>query len=147
VHFLGERSDIPQILAQSQIFALTSQREGFPNVLLEAMAASLPVLSTPAGEARTLVKDGENGFLVPMDSPQALADRLVALAQSPTLRKKLGHAGRQMVEAQYGTAGLSNALLAVYLAVARLARSTKAINALHTHVPIRDLPTRPARLG
>jgi glycosyltransferase involved in cell wall biosynthesis len=125
LQLLGERSDIPQLLRQSKIFALTSDREGFPNVLLEAMAAALPILSTPAGETRTLLQDGVNGWQVPFDQPAVLAGRMVELARSPALRRSLGSAGRQIVETRYSYDQLPANLLALYRAAA-LAASNQA---------------------
>ncbi len=114
VRFLGERDDIPQLLSRSAVFVLTSDREGFPNVLLEAMAASLPIIATPAGETRELVTEGINGYLVPFDDPQSLAGRLIDLAQSPALRRQMGNAGRQLVESQFSYSQLKSNLIETY---------------------------------
>lgn len=118
IHFMGERSDIPQILALSDIYALTSDREGFPNVLLEAMAASIPIIATPAGETPALVKQGVNGLLVPFNDVQALCEAIVQLAASAGLRRKLGSEGRRMVERHYSFPRLQHNLLNVYRAIA-----------------------------
>lgn len=118
VHFLGERSDVPQILAFSDIYALTSDREGFPNVLLEAMAASIPIIATPAGETPALVKHGVNGLLVPFDDQKALCEAVIQLAASVGLRRKLGSEGRRIVERQYGFPRLEQNLLEVYRTIA-----------------------------
>jgi glycosyltransferase involved in cell wall biosynthesis len=130
VQFLGEQPEIPQILAQSDLFVLTSDREGFPNVILEAMAASLPVIATPAGECRALVQEGLNGYQVTFDDHQALAERLVTLARSPALRRKLGHAARRMVETQFGYDQLGTSLTEVYRAIAHQVKSQAVLSAL-----------------
>lgn len=130
VQFLGERNDIPQLLAQSHIFVLTSDREGFPNVLLEAMAASLPIVATPAGETPELVREGENGYLVPFDDPQPLVDSLIRLAASPALRHSQGTQSRQMVEAQYSFPRLKSTLIETYRAIAMQKKDRNTLSVL-----------------
>jgi glycosyltransferase involved in cell wall biosynthesis len=126
IQFLGERSDIPQLLSQSHIFMLTSDREGFPNVLLEAMAASLPIVATPAGETRDLVQNGANGYLVPVDDQQGLADCLAELALSPARRNTMGNEGRRIVERFYDFPRLENNLIDVYHGIAVQSKQTSA---------------------
>lgn len=133
IHFLGERSDVPQILALSDIYALTSDREGFPNVLLEAMAAAIPIIATPAGETPALVKQGVNGLLVPFKDQQALCEAILQLADSAGLRRKLGSEGRRIVERQYGFPGLEQNLLEIYRTIAvqqKRADTLAVINAI-----------------
>jgi len=130
VLFLGERSDIPQLFAQSAVCVLTSDREGFPNVLLEAMSASLPVISTPAGEAQDLVQDGSNGFLVPFDDDQVLANHLVTLAETPGLRQTMGSAGRWFVEQRFSFPRLQRNLTDVYRAIAHQTGNNSVLQVL-----------------
>ncbi len=130
IHFMGERSDIPQILALSDIFALTSDREGFPNVLLEAMAASIPIVSTPAGETPALIKPGVNGLLVPYNDVRALCEAILQLADSPGLRRKLGSEGRRIVERSYSFPRLEQNLLEVYRAIATHQKRTGTLAVL-----------------
>ncbi len=127
LQFLGERNDVPQLISQADMFVLTSDREGFPNVILEAMAASLPIISTPAGETPGLVKDGENGYLIPFDDPLVLANRMVHLAQSPILGAKLGSEGRVLVEHQYSVKHLTGNLLDTYRAIAHETRNNSVL--------------------
>jgi glycosyltransferase involved in cell wall biosynthesis len=112
--FYGNRNEIPRFLIQSDIFLLTSDREGFPNVLLEAMAASLPILTTPAGETPHLIHDGENGFLIPYDDLDALKDKLIELSLSSSLRHFLGENGRRMVLQSYDLPQLNQNLEQLY---------------------------------
>jgi glycosyltransferase involved in cell wall biosynthesis len=130
VHFLGERRDIPQLLSQVDIFMLTSDREGFPNVFLEAMAAGLPIIATPAGETPDLVTDEKNGFLVPFENAALLVNRLEQLAQSPILRRTMGQAGRTMVEECFSFPRLEKDLLQIYKKIAEQQQNRAAINAL-----------------
>ncbi|MBC7292914.1 MAG: glycosyltransferase family 4 protein, partial [Thermoleophilia bacterium] len=69
VRFLGFREDVPRLLQATDIFVLPSRREGLPRSVMEAMAAGKPVVATDVRGNRDLVRDGENGFLVPLDDP------------------------------------------------------------------------------
>jgi glycosyltransferase involved in cell wall biosynthesis len=136
VQFLGARDDIPELLHSSDMFVLTSDREGFPNVLLEAMAASLPIISTPAGEVQDLVRDGENGFIVPFDDVQGIADHMIRLSQTPQLGSQIGSTGRSIVEEKYSFNRLSQNLEEVYRAIALQRNNKTALSVLmdgHTH--------------
>lgn len=117
LEFRGVSSDVPGLMAEADILALTSDHEGLPNVILEAMAARLPVITTPAGDAATVVEDGVSGFVIPFDAVGQLGDRLTRLAQTPALCRKLGEAGYARVRARYAFAGLAERLFVVYSAV------------------------------
>ena len=95
VRLLGQRSDIPEILAASDIFVLSSFWEGLPYTIIEAMMAGLPVVATRVGGVPELVEDGVTGFLVPPKDPGALAEALRKLVEDPELRRKMGEAGRK----------------------------------------------------
>jgi len=116
--FLGRRHDVPALLRQAQMLALTSDHEGFPNVLLEAMAARLPVVTTPAGDSARVVRDGVTGYVLPFDDVRGFANRLVELAQSSALRSTLGNEGRALVEREYSGERLAASLLSIYLRTA-----------------------------
>ncbi len=76
VHFLGERSDVDQLLPAFDVFSLSSREEGIPNALLEAMAAARPCVVTRVGGNAEVLADGRTGWLVPPQDPAALADAL-----------------------------------------------------------------------
>jgi|Deesub1362B_J571_1020462.scaffolds.fasta_scaffold00760_5 glycosyltransferase involved in cell wall biosynthesis len=95
VRFLGQRNDIPQILAASDIFVLSSRWEGLPYTIIEAMMAGLPVVASRVGGVPELVEDGVTGFLVPPKDPQALAEALQKLLDDPEMRYHMGKAGRE----------------------------------------------------
>lgn len=97
VRLLGFRRDVPNLLALADVLTLTSKHEGLPRAVMEAMAAGKPVVATDARGSRDLVRDGENGFLVPLDDPGLLARRLIALLQGPVLAHKMGERGREMI--------------------------------------------------
>jgi glycosyltransferase involved in cell wall biosynthesis len=106
VHFLGNRSDVPEVLAAMDVFALTSQIEANPVSILEAMASGKPVVAPEVGSIGESVSDGETGFLtVPGDLLQ-VADRLSELAGDPQKARRMGQAGRAVVVAHWSLEGM-----------------------------------------
>lgn len=97
VIFTGLRHDIPTILAQSDIFVLSSFWEGLPLSAVEAMAAARPVVLTDVGGNRELVEPGAQGLIVPPGDPRALADALLLLSNDEPRRMEMGRAGRARV--------------------------------------------------
>jgi glycosyltransferase involved in cell wall biosynthesis len=95
--FTGHRDDAKRFYGIANIFALPSYTEGTPNVLLESMAAGVPIVSTRVGGIPELVNDGENALLVPARLPQAMADALEKLVRSPVLRIELSEAAQSVV--------------------------------------------------
>lgn len=114
VWFLGERSDVPMLLRQSHMLLLCSQDEGFPNVILEAMAASLPVITTPAGDAPYIVEHNNTGFILPYMEPSIITEFILRLAASPDERRRLGKNGRKKVENFYSYSNIFANLMALY---------------------------------
>lgn len=144
--FLGKVGNIPALLARSAMLALTSDYEGFPNVILEAMAARLPVISTRAGDAALVVQNEKTGFVVERDDTQSLAAFMVQLAQSPALRKKLGEAGRRRVEREYNCEPLAERLLAVFHHFAGRQRKFSLCESLEHGAPA-ELSETPFKAG
>lgn len=95
VLLLGIRSDVPEILAASDIFVLSSQWEGAPLGIIEAMMAGLPVIATRVGGIPELVEEGVTGFLIPPRDASALAWALQRLLEDEPLRRRAGEAGRK----------------------------------------------------
>jgi glycosyltransferase involved in cell wall biosynthesis len=114
VRFAGRRDDVPALMHQSSMLVCTSDHEGFANVLLEAMAARLPIVTTPAGDAGQVVQDGQTGYVVDFEDTDGMAERILRLADSEDLRLRLGEAGRRRVEKEYGIGSLAGRLLATY---------------------------------
>lgn len=133
VWFAGRRNDVPTLLSRAHIYVLTSEHEGFPNVLLEAMAARLPVIATSAGDADVIVEDGVTGFMVPFDDGQRLAARLVELAGSPDLRRQLGAAGRGRAERCYSCDVLRGRVTAMHRVIAERLRNRRSLAALTSY--------------
>jgi L-malate glycosyltransferase len=101
IHFIGVRNDVPQILAASDIFLFTTNFEGFPNALLEAMAAKLPVVTTNFSGADELIRDGQNGVIVPMDDANAAAEALRTCVKNFRHAKGLGEEAYRSVESAF----------------------------------------------
>jgi glycosyltransferase involved in cell wall biosynthesis len=98
VRFLGERRDVGDILRQADIALLTSHSEGIPLVLIEAMAAGLPVVATAVGGVPELIEHEVQGLLCPAGDLERLAAQLTQLSASPEQRTRMGHAGRARSE-------------------------------------------------
>jgi glycosyltransferase involved in cell wall biosynthesis len=94
VTFLGQRDDIPDVLAAFDLFALSSDFEGMPLAVIEAMGAGLPVAATRVGGIPDLIDDGVQGLLVPARDAGALASAMGELLSAPDLSRRLGEAGR-----------------------------------------------------
>ncbi|NMB89069.1 MAG: glycosyltransferase family 4 protein [Chloroflexi bacterium] len=97
VRFLGTRQDTDVLMAAADVLVLSSRSEGLPMVLLESMAAGTPVVATRVGGVGALVKDGENGLLVPAEDVPALAAAVCRLLEQPQERRRLVEAGRRCV--------------------------------------------------
>jgi glycosyltransferase involved in cell wall biosynthesis len=98
IRFLGNRRDIPTLLAAADLFVLSSLWEGLPLVLLEAMAAGLPAVVTAVGGNPDVVENGISGMLVPPGDEQALANALSSLLNNPLQREYMGQAAWQRVD-------------------------------------------------
>jgi glycosyltransferase involved in cell wall biosynthesis len=101
VNFLGHSDDVAARLAEADIFVLPSRSEAFPNVVLEAMGAGLPVVASAVGGVLEMVEHGRSGLLTPAGDHRALATSLVRLMREPDLAARLGAAARMTVEARY----------------------------------------------
>jgi glycosyltransferase involved in cell wall biosynthesis len=135
VRFLGHQSNVPALLADSDLLVSCSDHEGLPNVILEGMAARLPVVTTPAGDCGLVVEDGRTGYVVPFDDVEGLAERMVRLARAPGLRRQFGEAGRQRVEEEYSLDGLAGRLLAIYRALGQQQQKHELLRRLPTECP------------
>jgi glycosyltransferase involved in cell wall biosynthesis len=119
VKFLGFQSDVRPILWASDIFVHvpTTFPEGTPNAILEAMAAGLPVIATPVGGIPEVVRDGENGLLVPPNDHKALAEAILKLRQNESLRVELGKQAQKWVQEHHDARQLPERVIQVYTGV------------------------------
>jgi glycosyltransferase involved in cell wall biosynthesis len=103
VRFLGDRPDVPCLLAGMDALAWLSEGEGMPHVVAEAGAAGLPVVLTRDNGSAEQVTHGESGLFVPRRNPPAVAEALVRLVDDPPLRRRLGRGLRHVVQRRYST--------------------------------------------
>ncbi|MGB7240813.1 MAG: glycosyltransferase, partial [Sulfitobacter sp.] len=99
--FAGERGDIPKLLKISDLFVLPSVSEGLPISLLEAMAASLPLVATDVGGIPELIENGKTGCLVPSNDSQALGHAILSFLEDPAKMRLAGAGGRALLEARF----------------------------------------------
>jgi glycosyltransferase involved in cell wall biosynthesis len=114
------QDDLIEIYRQASLFALPCQvldngdRDGLPNVLVEAMAMEVPVVSTEVSGVPELVKHGVNGFLVPPRAPQPLAECIASLLRDPALRRRFAQAGRRRVLDEFSLQRNTQRVLALF---------------------------------
>ncbi|MDD5680059.1 MAG: glycosyltransferase [Candidatus Omnitrophica bacterium] len=101
VIFTGLRKDIPDLINAMDICVLSSHYEGCPNVILEYMACSKPVVASNVGGCAELVIDGETGFIVEPRNASVLADRIIQLLNNNDLRQQMGEKGRKRIESHF----------------------------------------------
>lgn len=114
VTFVGQREDVPDLLAAADIFVLPSHSEGVSRSLLEAMAMGLPVVVSQAGGSPEVVQDGVNGLLIPVKDPAALAQAVLRLLAQPGWARQLGQAAAQDVAAHFSLDRLGQELNNLY---------------------------------
>jgi glycosyltransferase involved in cell wall biosynthesis len=114
VRFLGQRSDVAARLAESQVYVLSTNWEGFPRSILEAMRAGLPVVSSDVAGVRESVEEGITGFVVPRGDRETWRARLEQLLTDPVLRARLGASGRLQYEQRFTFERTLEKTLAVY---------------------------------
>jgi glycosyltransferase involved in cell wall biosynthesis len=116
VEFMGERSDIPALLAEADIFVLSSNWEAFPISVLEAMRAGLPIVVSDVGGSAEAVIEGETGFVVPRQDDGMMATALSILLKDPALHKRLGANARELFFNRFTLDPMIDRTLDVYLA-------------------------------
>ncbi len=115
VEWWGWQPEMPEVYNKSHIVTLpTMYGEGVPTTLIEAAACGRPLVATDIPGCREVVLDGHNGFLVPPNDPQALAQALKRLVSDPSLRGRMGAASRQLVMQKFTHAQVNAATLEVY---------------------------------
>lgn len=94
IEYFGEQADVRPFLAQASVFVLPSYREGTPKTVLEAMACGRAVITTDAPGCRETVRDGENGYLLPVRDAEAVFRKMRELSAAPALIAEMGRRGR-----------------------------------------------------
>lgn len=101
VDFLGERKNVEDFLCEADVFVLSSNWEGLPISVLEAMRAELPIVATRVGGLSEVVRDGQNGYLVERDDFEGMAKAIDKLAFDPVSRKRLGHESARIFNKEF----------------------------------------------
>lgn len=114
IEWWGRRDDMPAVLAQAHIVCLPSYREGLPKVLLEAASCGRPIVATDTPGCREVVRNGENGLLVPVRSTVELADAIQNMIENPELRQKMGARGREIVVSEFAIEKVISETMTVY---------------------------------
>lgn len=97
IRFPGYRKDSVNLLGASDVLLLPSRTEGIPNSVLEAMSMQVPVVATRVGGTPEIMNDGVEGFLVPPENPDLLADAVIKILDDPRMQTKMGMKGRERV--------------------------------------------------
>jgi glycosyltransferase involved in cell wall biosynthesis len=114
VHFLGLRSDIPDVLSATDVFVLSSDYEGNPLSVLEAMASGLPIVSTAVGGVPNLFEAGKEGFLVARGDLHGLAKSMNSLLMHQAARESMGAAAASRARKNFDLSNMVRAYEEVY---------------------------------
>lgn len=114
VIFAGQRFDVPDLLRLADVFVLSSRTEAFPNVVLEAMATGLPVVSTDVGSVSEMVEEGRSAILVPKEDPDALRDAMLQFLEDTAKARAFGARGRAIVEKRFSIETMCEKRTAVF---------------------------------
>jgi glycosyltransferase involved in cell wall biosynthesis len=114
VKFMGAVDDISSFLRQAKVLVHTSESEGCPNVVMEAMACGVPVVAMEAGDISYLVEEGRTGFVVRQDDEEGLVDRITQLLTDERLALNMGAASREKAEREFGLQRLVSETLSAY---------------------------------
>ena len=114
-YFVGERSDIPDLLSILDVSVLPSLSEGFSNTVLESMSAGLPLVVTDVGGNSEAVIDGKTGFVVPPKDIVKMADSINLLLANKELAKKMGREGRKRAQQLFSMDRMINKIENLYV--------------------------------
>jgi glycosyltransferase involved in cell wall biosynthesis len=118
VHFFGEVMSTGSLHTMFDVSVLCSLSEGFPNSVIEAMAAARPVIATPVGGVLDVVQEGQTGLLVPTDQPERLAHAIRTLQEDPALYTRLARAGERLARERFHQDVVITRLSSMYAAMA-----------------------------
>lgn len=111
IEYLGKLDDVRPAIAESSVYVLPSYREGTPRTVLEAMAMGRAIITTDAPGCRETVKEGENGFLVPVKSVDALVTAVERFISEPELATRMGQRSREIAEEKYDVHKVNTVML------------------------------------
>ncbi len=119
VHMLGQRTDVPELMAASDLFVMATRFEGLPLVVLEAMAAALPVVSTRTYGLRETVIDGLTGRLFDLNDHAGMAEAIITIAQQPELARRMGRAGQARQRLNFNSSRMAQETTEVFYKLLR----------------------------
>ena len=119
VRFTGVRSDVPRILGVVDLLVLTSDREGLPNVILEALAAGVPAVATNVGGVCELLADGVTGYVVSPRDLSTLVNRVIGMLNDKGFRAECGRRGQEYVQSHLSISVMVDHTVALYNTVLR----------------------------
>lgn len=117
VSFLGYREDLPDVMAALDLLVVATEAEPFGRVILEALASGKPVVGTASGGTPEVVRDGENGFLVPPGDEEAMAEAILKILRSPRQAKKMGERGRELLLSEFTLEAYVQKIETLYLSL------------------------------
>ena len=123
VHFLGLRTDVPDVLGAADVFALSSDYEGNPLSVIEAMAAGLPIVSTAVGGVPELLKNGREGFIVQPGDAEQLSAAMMTLLKDGDLRRTMGAAAATRAKEKFDVSAMVRAYEDLYDEIAAPSRT------------------------
>ena len=114
IHLLGRRSDINCVLANTDIFVLSSNHEGLPNSLMEAMAMGLPCISTDVGGVKQLITDSSLGLVIPSKSSSAIVSAIEKYITDPNYKNEAGSNAYRSIVNNYDQSAVAGELVSIY---------------------------------
>ena len=111
----GHRDDIPGILSITDIGLITSEAEGVPQFLLQAMAMAKPMVATQVGGIPGIIESGINGLLIPPENPQALAEAVIRLLDDKACAARMGQKARELITGKYTASQMAEQVYQIYL--------------------------------
>ena len=121
--FTGYRNDVPQILSRCKLLLMPSWNEAFGRVIIEAMAAGIPVVGANGGGAKEIIQEGITGYLVSPKTPSEMAEKMVYLFRNPNVAKRLGINGEKNVAEKFSVSNYVHGIEEVLEDVVHIQRS------------------------
>lgn len=146
IEFIGECHQIPGLLAHSRVLVLCSEYEGFPNVILEAMAARVPVLATAAGDSPRIVQHGITGYMIQPDDPREMGECILKIVNNSVLATQMGEAARKRIELDYNFNSLAERLLSAFSNFARAQKKGRLLKVMEQKPLVTNLAQVSARV-
>ena len=118
VVFTGYRNDVPQILHNCKVLVIPSWNEPFGRVVIEAMAAGIPVIGVNTGGPKEIIQDGISGYLIPPYNPSAIAEKIIYFYYHQSIGEKMGENGKKIVKKKYNIESYTKNIEKILLEIA-----------------------------